>query len=52
MRGIRNIAGKYEGRRLLGRPKWRWDNKIKYKQDVSVWSSFIWSKIDVSFGYP
>jgi len=51
MGGIRNIVGKYEGRRLLGRPKWRWDHKITYKQGISVWNSFIRSWMGIDFEY-
>jgi hypothetical protein len=31
MAEIRNIVGKYNGRRPLARPRWRWDDYIKIK---------------------
>jgi hypothetical protein len=51
MGGIRNVVGKYEERRIPGRSKWRWDNKVTHNEGISVRSSFIWYRMGINFGY-
>jgi hypothetical protein len=46
-------VGKPEGKRLLGRPRRRWEDGIKMdlrKIVWGVWSGFIWLKIGTDGG--
>jgi len=49
MRGeYRILVGRFEGKRLLGRPRHRWEDNIKQifqKGDVEVWNGTNWLKI-------
>jgi hypothetical protein len=41
------LVGKYEGKKLLGRPKCRWIGNVKLiskKQGVKMWNEFTWSR--------
>jgi hypothetical protein len=48
-RGVyRDMVGKPEGKRPLGRPRHRWEDNIKMdfrKWDVGVWTGFSWLRI-------
>jgi hypothetical protein len=48
-RGVyRNLVEKPEGKRLLGRPRCRWEHNIKmdlHKRDVGVWTGLSWFRI-------
>jgi hypothetical protein len=54
-RGVyRGLVGKPEGKRLLGRPRRRWEDNIKMdfrKWDVGVWTGSIWLRIVTGGGH-
>jgi hypothetical protein len=52
-KAYRVLVGKPEGRRPLGRPRYRWMDNIKWileKQDGMVWTGLIWLRIGISGG--
>jgi hypothetical protein len=48
-RGVyRVLVGRPEGKRLLGRPRHRWEDNIKWmfkKWDEEAWTTLIWFRI-------
>jgi hypothetical protein len=48
----RIFVGKQEGKRLLVRPKRRWEDNIKkdLRKDGVLWIRFIWLRIWISGG--
>ena len=54
-RGVyRVLVGKHEGRRLLGRPRLRWEDNIKMDvQEVGcgIWTGSSWLRIGTSGGH-
>jgi len=53
-RRVRGFGGKPEGKRPLGRPRSRWEDKIKWilrKWDVGVWTGSSWFRIGAGVGY-
>jgi hypothetical protein len=44
----RDLVGKTEGKRPLGRPRRRW---IFRKWDVEVWTDLIWFRIGIGGGH-
>ena len=44
-------GGKPEGKRPLGRPRYRWEDNIKMDlQEVRVWTGSIWHRIGTGGG--
>jgi hypothetical protein len=44
----RVLFGKYKGKKLVGRPSWRWVDHRKLfskEQEVNMWNEFIWFQI-------
>jgi len=54
-RGVyRVLVGKPGGKRLLGRPRRRWEDNIKmdlYKVGCGVWTASSWLRIGTSGGH-
>jgi hypothetical protein len=51
-RGVyRRLVGKYEGKRLLGRPRRRWEVNIFRKWDVRARSGSIWIRTGTGGGH-
>ena len=54
-RGVyRDLVGKPEGRRPLGRPRRRWEEMYKWifrKLDVGVWTGLRWVRIGTGGGH-
>jgi hypothetical protein len=51
--GYRNLVGRPEGRRPLGRPRRRWEDNIKMDlQEVGwgAWTGLIWLRIGTGGG--
>jgi hypothetical protein len=49
----RILVGTPEGMRLMGRPRRRWEDNIKWifrKWDVGVWTGFGWLRIETRGG--
>jgi len=44
------LVGKPEGKRPLGRPRYRWKDNIK-KWDVGVWTGSSWLRIGTGGGH-
>jgi hypothetical protein len=45
------LVGKHEGKGMLGRPMYRWDDDIKAarkKYDRGAWTGFIWFRAATS----
>ena len=50
-RGVYKVlVGKHEGKRQFGRPRRRWEDNIKMKWDVGVWTGSRWLKIGTGGG--
>jgi len=45
-----DLVGNPEGKRPLGRPRLRWENNIKMKWDVWVWTGPSWLRIGTGGG--
>jgi hypothetical protein len=48
------LVGKPEEKRLLGRPRCRWEDNIKMdleEVDVGVWTGLIWLRIRTDGGH-
>jgi len=53
-RQYRVLAGKPEGKRLLGRPRGRWQKNIKMdlqELDMWVWTGSSWPRIGTGCGH-
>jgi len=54
-RGVyRFLVGKPEGKRLLGRPRPRWEENIKWifrKWDVGIWTGSSWLRVGTGGGH-
>ena len=54
-RGVYSVlVGKPEGKRTLGRPRRRWEDKLGWicrKWDVRVWPGSSWLRIDTGGGH-
>jgi hypothetical protein len=49
----RNLVGKPEGKRPLGRRRHRWEDNIRmdFKRDRTGWYGLIWLRIGTSGGF-
>jgi hypothetical protein len=48
----RVLVGKPEGKRPLGRPRYRWEDNIKMNLwDVGVWTGLSWYRIGTGVGH-